>query len=878
VKLADRYELGEAIASGGMGVVLRARDERLGRDVAVKILPPDSVGSAVARERLLREARAAASLEHPGIVHVYDVGETPDGGAYLVMELVKGTSLRDAIAARAPGASTVLRWITEAGRALAFAHGRGIVHRDVKPDNVMIRDDGRAVLLDFGLAKPMSIPEGSPRLTGEGVIVGTPAYLAPEQAEGGEVDARADQFGLAVTAYESLTGRSPWTGTSSAHVIAAILRDDPPPPSALRPSLPREIDAPLLRAMAKRPGDRFPSMDAMVDGLKDIASKVVDSSGAGGAAYAPTETMHRSSIPTPQKTRAELVTEAELPRAKSRGSAARKIAAFAAVAVIAAIGVALRLSSERNQPSISVDASPPAPRPTAMTDLPVPPSKSAEAMAAYRTGMQSFHDGSVAATRAAFQRAVDLDPEYAAAHFRLGDVALGQGDLTTARAALATAMRLRTTLPEYERGMLEADEPLVLRSPPDAEEARRRVKALVDHAPQNAEYWAFLGFVDVAMHDDEAALIDAQQALAVDPQFGFGFMLEAWALAELGRHKEALAVYDECVAKVPAAIVCLSERAGELGEAGECERMAADVERIIAASPEVPTGYAQRAGALLARGAARATIEAAAEQSTRLRPEAARASWEMQAREGIALAFGDFGAVARDATADAVLDKTMDLAPRAAHARAVAEADVEMGRNADAARVARAYLQKRDLWIANGVAAGAAADATPRLVAIARDAGDLKGDDAQKAIDAFVARWSELDPAADAAARAWLAATDAVTTPADANAALAKRPADLAAPPNAEAKARLGEVYRLAGRLDEALPLLEAGARSCPNLYEPLWHVRASFHLAQAREAKGDAPGACEAYRAVLARWGNASPRSITAEQARARIKALACK
>src|SRR6516162_271148 len=138
-RVADRYVLIGELGAGGMGLVFRARDERLGRDVAVKVLPPSTVGDEQARRRLLREARAAAGLEHPGIVHVYDVGETPEGGAYLVMELVKGRSLRDAIATGALTTLERLAVIVDVGRALAFAHERGFVHRDIKPDNVMIR-------------------------------------------------------------------------------------------------------------------------------------------------------------------------------------------------------------------------------------------------------------------------------------------------------------------------------------------------------------------------------------------------------------------------------------------------------------------------------------------------------------------------------------------------------------------------------------------------------------------------------------------------------------------------------------------------------------------------------------------------------------------
>src|SRR5687767_9538114 len=156
-RIADRYELLSELGAGGMGVVWRARDHRLGRDVALKLLAPGAVGNDVARARLVREARAAAGLQHEGIVHVYDVGETDDGGAFLVMELVSGRSLRELLEDGALSLVAKVEVILDIATALAYAHEQGIIHRDVKPDNVLIRKNGRPVVLDFGLAKPVPV-------------------------------------------------------------------------------------------------------------------------------------------------------------------------------------------------------------------------------------------------------------------------------------------------------------------------------------------------------------------------------------------------------------------------------------------------------------------------------------------------------------------------------------------------------------------------------------------------------------------------------------------------------------------------------------------------------------------------------------------------
>ena len=286
-KVADRYELIALLGEGGMGVVWRARDTRLERPVAVKMLSAATVGSETARERLIREARAAAALDHEGIVNVYDVSETSDGGAYLVMELIRGRSLRGALDDKTLGLGRRAQIIVSAARALAFAHASGIVHRDIKPDNIMIRDDGLVKVVDFGVAKPIAADalvnaDGNAQtlpgvtaksLTAAGHLVGTPSYLAPEQARGGAVTSATDQFALGVTAYEALTGDLPFAGDTVVEVIAAILRDEPTPIAPEAGVPPAAFDV-LKRALAKAPGDRFATLDDFADAFAEATSSL----------------------------------------------------------------------------------------------------------------------------------------------------------------------------------------------------------------------------------------------------------------------------------------------------------------------------------------------------------------------------------------------------------------------------------------------------------------------------------------------------------------------------------------------------------------------------------------------------------------------------
>lgn len=281
--VGERYRITGPLGAGGMGVVYRARDEKLGRQVALKTLPKDRVGDAKARARLVREARSAAALEHPAIAQVFDVGEADDGGAFLVMELVRGESLRTLMGSGALERDELLDVLRQVADALDHAHAHGVIHRDIKPDNIMVRDDGRAVLLDFGLAKDLGpavadtvgpdTPTEDAQLTKEGTLIGTLSYLAPEQARGRDVGPRSDQFALATSAYEALTGKLPWDGPNAAAILAQILVDDAPPPSSLESSLPAEVDRVFARALAKDAQERFESAAGFVGALRDAFAR-----------------------------------------------------------------------------------------------------------------------------------------------------------------------------------------------------------------------------------------------------------------------------------------------------------------------------------------------------------------------------------------------------------------------------------------------------------------------------------------------------------------------------------------------------------------------------------------------------------------------------
>ena len=263
--LSDRYELGEILGFGGMSEVHMGRDLRLHRDVAVKVLRADLARDPSFYLRFRREAQNAAALNHPAIVAVYDTGEadTPRGPLpYIVMEYVDGVTLRDIVHNDGPmPPRRALEVIADACQALNFSHQHGIIHRDVKPANIMISKTGAVKVMDFGIAR--AIADSGNSVTQTAAVIGTAQYLSPEQARGEPVDARSDVYSLGCVLYEMLTGEPPFVGDSPVAVAYQHVREDPEPPSVKRPGISPELDAVVLKALAKNPENRYQSAGEM---------------------------------------------------------------------------------------------------------------------------------------------------------------------------------------------------------------------------------------------------------------------------------------------------------------------------------------------------------------------------------------------------------------------------------------------------------------------------------------------------------------------------------------------------------------------------------------------------------------------------------------
>ena len=265
------FEIVDRLGEGGMGAVYKARDRHLDRDVALKVLLPETLGNADRRRRFVQEAKAASALNHPNIIHIYDIDEA-DGELFIAMEYVDGQTLDGAIARRGLPPAEALQYALPMANALAKAHAAGIIHRDFKPSNIMISGEGTVKVLDFGLAKLMedgSAETGATR-TLEGTVVGTAAYMSPEQAEGKAVDARSDIFSFGAVLYEMLTGRRAFGGESRMATISSVLRDEPKPPSQIRAGVPRELERIVARCLRKDPGRRFQHMEDLRIALEEV--------------------------------------------------------------------------------------------------------------------------------------------------------------------------------------------------------------------------------------------------------------------------------------------------------------------------------------------------------------------------------------------------------------------------------------------------------------------------------------------------------------------------------------------------------------------------------------------------------------------------------
>ena len=821
----DRYQIEKLLGVGGMGEVYLAHDPRLQRAVAIKLLTGeaarDDATSGVAR--LLREARAAAALSHPNIVSVHDVGEQ-DGVPYLVMEFVPGHSLR-ALTGRADiSMAQRLAWLLDVASALAAAHRSGLVHRDVKPDNVVIRDDGVVKVLDFGIARRLSAsaPEFA-TLTAQGAIVGTPAYMAPEQLRSEDLDGRADQFSFGVLAYELLTGVLPWSNPQALPaILIAVLTEKPPAPSTRGERALEPIDPIIARAMEKKRDDRYPTMDALIEALRRATQSV-------------------ASEPPP-------------------GS-------FAATVAISAAQIPTSVSPVTPQASPDDGG-----KPLPILSVPLPASPSSEAVEAYRAGLEAMRDADWHGAHPHFERAIELDHRLAAARLRWVLTASFGAHLTSSgtNAGFRRAVAARKDLSTRDRALLHGIEPLFLSDPPDVEETWRRMNALADARPGDAEIQQVAGFL-AAGNDPKLQERYARRAIAVDPEYADACQTLATALASQERTAEALEALDRCVALSPSGADGLYERVVVLAEAGQLDQLLPETKRALAVAPQPGAVLQIRAGALLASGRPADSAREVLRRWWAASPLGEKVE-EALGEARLAILCGDFPSARARLDAlirDAREDWSFDVLGRAFELSVVVAR--EEGRDSDAADLAEEYLARREGWTTGYYVQR---DVLPLCVAVCRDAGRMTPEQASKRRIDWLSQRGHGSPA-----MLWgIAFSPAISHPDVVEEARARLP-----PKEKFWFHRFGMYRYDAGRVlhalgdrTRALSLLTAAARHCLDPREPFRHVHAHYWLGRVLEEHGDREGARRAHQIVLARWGASKSRSVTAESARECLTRLA--
>jgi serine/threonine-protein kinase len=908
-KLAH-YTIESMLGSGGMGAVYLAVDSRLHRRVALKVIldsdKPEEVKESAAR--LLREARAAASLTHPNIVGVFDVGEI-DGRVYLAMEYVVGKTMRDLMRDETIEWQRRLRWLVEVARALGAAHREGLVHRDIKPENVMVRDDGLVKVLDFGIARRTAAgvvdPTGKTEqahvhtLTGKGLVVGTPMYMAPEQLKGGEPDVRTDQFSWGVMSYEVLSGERPWPEKSDLlAAVATILTEEPTSIRKHAPELPPAIEAAVARTLARNPDDRFESMDEIAEMLEPLAVR------SGPAASKSTPTLSspkgsaRGSIrdlskeKKPEKeeerrsTKQAMVTAkspehplAPPPQEKPSWFSVRRRWAFAAG--VAAMGFASLFIYKYKRPPVVV-----VPTPTDSTTAPQPPNSAgvaptgdAEALAAYQEGVQQWRDGSARRSRVNLEAAIKKDPAFAAAHLEIAEQALVSEEPARAQQHYQKAYVHRDRLSARDADVLAAIEPLV-RASADLVAADKKLAAAAAKYKNEAAFEYLLGWVHESRFEFDDAKRSYELAISRDAQFMPALAAKGRVLTAIGNPKEALDAYGKCIQSSAAAAICLESRLLLLREQGECDAMEQDARAWQNIDPEAPDPSYQLASALMARGAPIQSVEVALRQSWSARKDKDdRADNESEDTANIRLAQGDFAGAERATTDWATAQTSQAVALISDPQKQLAFIAYEEGDIPKAARVADNFLKILPALTPSPIGNDPTiwtAEYLFRAGRITKQDLDDKRKTWLKEREANKTQQENMRHGPFWWAQVYAGFAETLDEAKD---ALEKQNDFLPLPPEsrrtATFDAQLGKTYALAGKNDDALPPLRAVTKACIALGQPILQTRSFYFLGMALEGKGDIEGAKKAYQTVIDRWGNAKPKSVTAEAAKKRLKVL---
>lgn len=519
----SHYRIVEKLGEGGMGVVYVAEDTLLGRRVAIKTLHAGrSAQGPHFRSRFLREARAVSALSHRHIATIHDYGETEDGQPYLVMELVKGETLAELMLTEKLTIPRAIEIIEQVAEALSEAHRQGIVHRDIKPTNVALDQRGEVKVLDFGLAKQIQMDPGATdperqtllnTKTQEGVVVGTPMYLSPEQALGAEVDARSDLFSLGALLYECIAGKPPFSGKSPVEICAKIIRDDPTPPSQLNADVPDELDRITLKALAKKLEARYQTADEMIGDLGSTRTRLQSQ----GSEHTVTRLISLAPGTHPTGTLATLSDIFKRPRLS---------VGYVSVGLLIIAVLVLGL--------------------WALT-RPRPHQPAPEAQRLYGLAVDAMREGAFFRASKVLQQVVQEDNQFALAHARLAECWTELDSSDKAKDELIRANDLvpdRSVLPQIDNLRLQAVTDTVKRDFPKAVEDYRALSPIVP-ATEKAYTLVDLGRAYEKNEQPDKAIETYQEATSLNPHQAAAFLRLGVMLGRRGRNPEAKLALDQ---------------------------------------------------------------------------------------------------------------------------------------------------------------------------------------------------------------------------------------------------------------------------------------------------------------------------------------------
>ena len=508
----SHYRIIEPLGEGGMGTVYLAEDTHLGRRVAIKFL---SSLDPHYRARFLREARAVSALSHPNIAAVYDYGETASGQPYIVLELVKGLTLSELLEDGSLSLARSVQIVCEIAKALGEAHGLGIIHRDVKPANVVINERGQVKVLDFGLVKHLEEINTSADLemqmrlarTQSDVIVGTPLYLSPEQATGKNVDGRSDLFALGALLYECIARRSAFSGTSVIEIGAQVIHVTPPPPSQLNPRIPPELDRVTMKALQKNPDSRYQSASELIEDLEGVGPTLVEDD----------EYLPRGRTTSPARASALNTITQSLRRPRL------SLGAFALGVIVVAFIVWAGMRYWK----------------------PAPYEPTPEALSWYNKGVDALRNGAFLQASKALEQAVAADQGFALAHARLAEAYTELDYTDKAKDELLRVSSLvpdRSQLPQFDALYLTAINNTVTRDFPDAVKAFAEIAKLT---PNDPHAYVDLGRAYEKTDAVDNALENYLKATTIDAQYATAYLRAADIYSRKQDMASASAAFDK---------------------------------------------------------------------------------------------------------------------------------------------------------------------------------------------------------------------------------------------------------------------------------------------------------------------------------------------